>query len=98
MGNQNWYYKPSQLSRMREITDLGGEHITSPLLIQHNPNYTLNLHSYIMQSRKHSFARDRDTTENHNPTKCRVMDPSPNGYIYKTNLTPNILEEGTERL
>jgi hypothetical protein len=27
-----------------------------------------------------------DTTENHNGPKCRVVEPSPNGYIYKTLL------------
>lgn len=28
------------------------------------------------------------STENHNQSKCRVVGPSPNGYIYTTLLNP----------
>lgn len=38
------------------------------------------------------FATDRDITENHNQTKCRVAEPTPSGYFHKTTPKPKARE------
>ena len=48
-----------------------------------------------------SLPQMETTTENHNQSKCRVVEPSPNGYIYKTLQSLKFrehCEKGVERL
>lgn len=52
-------------------------------------------------SKKHSYLEQMKTiTENYNQSKCRVVESSPNGYIYKLLYLRlrNTVEEGGERL
>lgn len=39
-------------------------------------------------------------TESYNQSKCTVVEPSPNGYIYNTTPTPNgvIVENGGRKI
>lgn len=47
--------------------------------------YTMDKHSLDPSSRK--FLQQMETTrENYNQFKCKVLEPSSNGYIYKTTL------------
>ena len=51
--------------------------------------------------RKHYLKQEETTTETHNSSKYRVVEPSPNRYICSTapaSKSQEISEEGIERL
>lgn len=71
------------------------ESITTNLLNHHNPNnslatrqslYPWTKHGLHPSSRKLLLHKMETIAENNNQSKCRVVKPSPSGYMHKTFL------------
>lgn len=82
----------SQQLRASEFIDLKEEWKIVTLLSHSNPYLILNIFTpkisvLIIAHQENSSLKQKEiVTEIYNQSKCRVVEPSPNGYMYKTQV------------